>query len=67
MTVQLLDEVLDACQNAGLRVVATVCDMEANNVKALKLLDATKRKPSFMFHNQEIASPEVHPEPVPEI
>jgi hypothetical protein len=26
MTVQYLREVLDACQNAGLKVVATVCD-----------------------------------------
>jgi hypothetical protein len=56
MTVQLLSEVLDACQNTGLQVVATVCDMGANNVKALKLMGATKRNPSFKFHNQEIAT-----------
>jgi hypothetical protein len=55
MTVQYLNEVLDACQNAGLKVVATVCDMGANSVKALKLLYATKRKPFFRFDNQEIA------------
>jgi hypothetical protein len=30
--------------------------MGANNVKALKLLGATERKPSFKFHNQEIAT-----------
>jgi hypothetical protein len=53
---KLLKEVLDACQNAGLRVVATVCDMDHNNVKALKLLGATEEKPSFMFHNQEITT-----------
>ncbi|XP_023721687.1 uncharacterized protein LOC111872233 [Cryptotermes secundus] len=54
--VQCLEEVLDACQNIGLKVVTTVCDMGANNVKALKLLGATKRKPLFRFHNQEIAT-----------
>jgi hypothetical protein len=56
MIVQFLNEVLDACQNAGLKVVATVCDMGANNVKAFKLLGATKGKPSFKFRNQEIAT-----------
>jgi hypothetical protein len=39
--------VLDICQNAELQVVATVCGMGANSVKALELLGATKRKPSF--------------------
>jgi hypothetical protein len=56
VTVQYLNEVLDACQNAGLKVVATVCDIGASNVKALKLLGASKRKPFFRFHNQEIAT-----------
>jgi hypothetical protein len=56
MFVQLLSEILDACQDAGLQVVATVCDMGANNVKALKLLGATKRKPSFRFHKQEMST-----------
>jgi hypothetical protein len=57
MIVQYLKEVHDdTCQNAGLKVVATVCDMGANNVKALKLLGATKRKPLFRFHNQDIAT-----------
>jgi hypothetical protein len=45
--VQYMNEVLDISQNAGLKVTATVCDMGANNVKALKLLGATKRKPFF--------------------
>jgi hypothetical protein len=36
-----------ACQNVGLHVVATVCDMGTNNIKTLKLLGATKRKPFF--------------------
>jgi hypothetical protein len=56
MIVQLLSEILDACQDAGLQVVATVCDMGASSIMALKLLDATKRNPSFKFHNQEIAT-----------
>jgi hypothetical protein len=49
-------EVIDACHNAGLKVVAIVCDMGANNVKALKLLSASKRRPLFRFHNQGIAT-----------
>jgi hypothetical protein len=44
------------CWKAGLKVVANVCDMGANNVKALKLFGATKRKPFFRFHNREIAA-----------
>jgi hypothetical protein len=35
MIKQLLEEVLDASHNAGLRVVAAVFDMGPNNVKAL--------------------------------
>jgi hypothetical protein len=54
--VHYLKEVLDACQNAGLKVVATVCDMGANRVRVLKLVGATKRKPLFRFHNQDIAT-----------
>jgi len=38
MLVDFLMEVLDACHSAGLVVVATVCDMGANNVKTLKQL-----------------------------
>jgi len=38
MLVDFLMEVLDACHNAGLVVVATVFDMGANNVKAFKQL-----------------------------
>jgi hypothetical protein len=48
-------EVLDTCQNAGPKVVATVLDMGASSVKALKVLGVTKRKPPFRFDNQEIA------------
>ena len=53
---RFLEEVLGAYQDAGLHVVATVCDMGANNVRALKLLGATKRKPFFKFQNQEIVT-----------
>ena len=49
-------EVLGACQNAGLHVVATVCDMGANNVSALQMLGATRKKPFFEFQNQEIVT-----------
>ena len=53
---RFLKEVLGACQDAGLRVVATVCDMGANNVRALRQLGATRRKPFFMFQNREIVT-----------
>jgi hypothetical protein len=65
-----VSEVLYTCQNAGLHVIATVCDMGTNNFKALKLLGVTKRKPSLMFCNQKISTvynPEVHSETVPEV
>jgi hypothetical protein len=53
--VQFLKEVLDACRNAGLQVVATACDMGTNNVKALKLLGLSETKAFFKFRNKEIA------------
>jgi hypothetical protein len=56
MLVDFLMEVLDACHNAGLVVVATVCDMGANNVKALKHLGVSEKTPFFRFHDQEIAA-----------
>ena len=56
MLVQFLKEVLDACQNVGLHVVATVCDMGTNNVKAMKLLSSTGEEPFFQFQNQAIAT-----------
>jgi hypothetical protein len=56
MRVQFLKEVLDACQNVGLHVVATVCDMGTNNVKAMKLLGSTTSEPFFQFQNQAIAT-----------
>jgi hypothetical protein len=56
MLVQFLNEVLGACQNVGLHVVATVCDMGTNNVKAMKLLGSTTSEPFFQFQNQAVAT-----------
>jgi hypothetical protein len=56
MLLDFLMEILDACHNAGLVVVATVCDMGASNVRALKLLGVSENKPFFRFRNQEIAA-----------
>jgi len=50
----LVHEVLGACHNAGLHVVATICDMDAKGIKALQLLSATRQKPFFKFWNQDI-------------
>ena len=55
MHVQFLNEVLGARQNVGLHVVATVCDMGANNVKVMKMLGSTRRQPFFQFQNQATA------------
>ena len=55
MIVNFLLKVLDACHNAGLVVVATVCDMGASNVKALKLLGVPEKTPFFRFRYQGIA------------
>jgi hypothetical protein len=56
MLVQFLKEVLDGCQNVGLHVVATVCDMGTNSVKAMKLLGSSGGEPFFQFQNQAIAT-----------
>lgn len=50
-----MNEVLDDCNNALLKIVVTVYDMGANNAKDLKLLGATKSK-QFFRYNQEIAT-----------
>ena len=54
MLVGFLMEVLDAYHSAGLVVVATMCDMGANNVKVLKHL-VSEKTPFFRFCDQEIA------------
>jgi len=56
MLVNFVMKVLDACQNAGLEAVATMCDMCANNVKTLKLFGASEKTPFFRFQDQEIAA-----------
>ena len=55
MLVQFLNEVLGACQDVGLRVVA-VCDMGNNNVKVMKLLGSTRRQPFFQLQNKATAT-----------
>jgi hypothetical protein len=56
MLATFLMEVLDTYLNAGLKVVATVCDMGANNVVALKRLGVSEETTFFRFHNHEIAA-----------
>jgi hypothetical protein len=57
MLVNFLREVLDACHNAGLEVVATMCDMGANNVKALTTeLGVSEERPFFTSHDQQIVA-----------
>jgi len=64
MLVQFLNEVLRACQNVGLHVVATVCDMGTNNVKAMILFGSTRRGSFFQFQIQTIATIYVPPRPL---
>jgi len=54
--VNFLMEVLDVCQNAGLEVIVTVCNIGANNVKALKLLGISENTPFSRCQDQEIAA-----------
>jgi hypothetical protein len=42
---------LDACYNAELETVATICDMDANIVKALKHLCVSEKTTFFRFQN----------------
>jgi hypothetical protein len=56
MLVQLLDEVLVACHDVGLHVVAIVCDMGTNNVGAINRLCENVSEPFFKCLNQEIAT-----------
>jgi len=57
MLVNFLMEILDACHhNARLIVVATMCDVSANSVKALKHLGVSEKTPFFRFCDQEIAA-----------
>jgi len=49
-----LKEFLHAYQNVGLHVVATVCDMGTNNVKAMKLLVSTGGSHSSSFKIKQL-------------
>ncbi|PNF14733.1 hypothetical protein B7P43_G08923 [Cryptotermes secundus] len=61
MIVQYLKEVLDACQNAGLKVVATVCDMGANNVMALNCWVLPEGNHSSDFAIKKLQQCMIHP------
>ena len=47
-------QVHDACHSAGLDVVATVCNMVANNIKALKHLGVSEKQPFFRFYYKKM-------------
>jgi len=49
-----LMENLDACHNARLIVVAAVCDMGTNNVKALKQVRVSEKTTFFRFRDQQL-------------
>ncbi|KAG8232368.1 hypothetical protein J437_LFUL008836 [Ladona fulva] len=52
--VSLMEAVLQQCHEAGLRVIATVCDMGANNVKAIRSMGSSISHPFITFNNQTI-------------
>jgi hypothetical protein len=56
MLINFLMEILDACHNAGLVVVATMCSVGANNVKTLKQLGVSEKTPFSRFCDQVIAA-----------
>ena len=49
-------DVRHACHNAGLEVVATMCDMGSNIVKDWKHLGVSEMIPFFRFQRQEVAA-----------
>lgn len=53
--VELIVNIIDACTGAGLYVAATVCDMGAANVKALKIMGSAKPDhPYFLYKDRPI-------------
>jgi hypothetical protein len=52
--VSIINDALKTLKGMGLHVIATVCDMGTNNVKAVKLLGATHCKPYFLFEEETI-------------
>jgi hypothetical protein len=51
---ELIKEVLTAVTNTGLKVIATICDMGASNVKAVQLLGADFSSPYFDYEGQRV-------------
>jgi len=56
MLVNFLMEAVDACHNAGLEVVATVCVTWVPTIEAISLLSVPEKTPLFSFQAQEIAA-----------
>ncbi|KAG8224518.1 hypothetical protein J437_LFUL004209 [Ladona fulva] len=52
----MIEEVLVNVNGVGLNVVATVCDMGSNNVKALKLMGATYSNPWFDYGGHTVVT-----------
>ena len=48
-------EVLDACHNAGVEVVATMCDVGSSNVQVLKHFGLSEKM--YFFLKKEFAAP----------
>jgi hypothetical protein len=57
-------EVLGACQNSGLLVVATVFDLSAKNVKAFKQLGVSEKTPFFQVLQSRFAAGVDPPHPL---
>lgn len=57
MLAKHIHSVLHACENAGLCVVATVCDLGGSNMKVLKdMLGSKWDSPTFTFEGREIVT-----------
>ncbi|KAG8231969.1 hypothetical protein J437_LFUL008890 [Ladona fulva] len=52
--VYILAEVLQQCYAAGLTVLSTVCDMAAKNVKPLRIMGATEKRPYLLFQEKKV-------------
>lgn len=51
----IVKEVLKACFEIGLKVLGTICDMGANNVKAVNLLKEQEYNAYFTFEDRQVA------------
>ncbi|XP_018906109.2 uncharacterized protein [Bemisia tabaci] len=52
----IIKDVLKACDEAGLLVLTTVCDLGSSQVSALKRLGATFDEPSFKWNGRKIST-----------